>query len=82
MSRACSTAKEWGYLDSNPATGVRFAHRRQPTPKVTLQPAEACKLLDRLGEPHRTLVFLITVTGMRVSELLGLQWPDIDLIAG
>lgn len=78
MSRACASAKEWGYLDSNPAAGVRLPHERPLKPKATLQPAEACKLLDQLVEPHHTLVFSIAVTGMRISELLGLQWPDID----
>lgn len=47
-------------------------------PKVTLQPAEVRTILNLLEEPHRTMLLLIAVTGMRISELLGLQWPDID----
>jgi integrase len=31
-----------------------------------------------LGEPHRTLVFLVAVTGLRISEALGLKWSDLD----
>jgi hypothetical protein len=45
---------------------------------VMLKSAEACKLLDQREEPHGTLVFLIAITGLRVSELLGLRWTDID----
>ena len=82
MSRACATAKEWGYIDSNPAAGVRLPHKRAVQPKFTLQPAEAAKLLVHLAERHRMLVFLIAVTGMRISELLALQWPDIDMERG
>ena len=78
MSRACASAKKWGYLQHNPAAGVRPPHRRPVKPKVTFPPGEVCKILDCLEEPHRTLVFLIAVTGMRVSEVLGLQWPDVD----
>jgi integrase len=78
MSRACASAREWGYLDSNPATGVRLPHKHAVNSKVTLRPVEIRSILDQLEEPHRTLVFLIAVTGMRVSELLGLQWPDVD----
>ena len=78
MSRACASAKEWGYLEHNPASGVRLPHKHPIRPKVTLQPAELRAILDRLEEPHRTMVLLIAVTGMRISELLGLQWPDID----
>ena len=35
-------------------------------------------LFEYLEEPHRALVFLIAVTGMRVSEVLAPQWPDVD----
>jgi integrase len=31
-----------------------------------------------LQEPHRTMVLLAAVTGMRASELIGLKWSDID----
>lgn len=78
MSRACASAKEWGYLEHNPASGVRLPHKHPIKPKVTLQPPEIRAILNRLTEPHRTMVMVIAVTGMRVSELLGLQWPDVD----
>ena len=79
MSRACASAREWGYLDHNPASGVRLPHKHFTKPKVTLRPAQVGTILNTLEEPHRTMVFLIAVTGMRVSELLALQWPDLDL---
>jgi integrase len=31
-----------------------------------------------LEDPHRTLVFLVAVTGLRISEALGLKWGDLD----
>ena len=31
-----------------------------------------------LGEPFRTLVFLVAVIGLRISEALGLKWSDLD----
>jgi integrase len=31
-----------------------------------------------LKDPHRTLVFLVAVTGLRISEALGLRWSDLD----
>jgi len=30
-----------------------------------------------MGEPYRTLVFLVAVTGLRISEALGLKWSDL-----
>jgi integrase len=79
MSRVCSSAKEWGYLESNPSAGIRLPQRHCVQPKVTFQPEDLQIVLAHLEEPHRTLVLLIAVTGMRVSELLGLQWSDVDL---
>src|ERR1019366_9823355 len=31
-----------------------------------------------LEDPYRTLVFLVAVTGLRISEALGLKWGDLD----
>jgi integrase len=31
-----------------------------------------------LGEPYRTLVFLVGVTRLRISEALGLKWSELD----
>ena len=78
MSRVCGTAKEWGYLELNPVAGVRLPHKRPVLPKVSLQPKDIRMLFEHLEEPHRALVFLIAVTGMRVSEVLALQWSDVD----
>ena len=46
-----------------------------------LNPDESRKLLDTVQEhPPRWLSFFLTVlrTGMRVGELIALQWEDID----
>jgi integrase len=40
------------------------------------------KLLDRLGEPHHTMVQLIAATGLRIGELLALRWSAVDLGGG
>ena len=31
-----------------------------------------------LGEPYRTLVFLVAVTWFHISEALGLKWSNLD----
>jgi integrase len=35
-------------------------------------------MLERLGEPARTVVALAAFSGLRESEIRGLQWPDYD----
>src|SRR5581483_1969766 len=48
----------------------------------TLTPEEAARVIKHTPEAWRTLVETAALTGARVSELLGLQWQDIDLATG
>src|ERR1700722_5501952 len=73
FSHAC----RWEFTDRNPITHVRQATQRATQP-VVLTNAEITALLSELREPARTAVFLALATGLRVSELLALQWQDID----
>ena len=43
------------------------------------QDAPPTRFAARLDEPHRTMVLVDAITGMRVSELLALKWSDVDL---
>lgn len=78
LSRAFVSAKAWGYVDSNPALGIRLPRRRCVQPKTTFEPSQVGRILEALKEPHRTMVMLAAVTGMRASELIALKWSDID----
>lgn len=79
LSRTFASAKEWGYLELDPVLGVRLPPKRNVRPKITFEPSQITNILDVLKEPHRTMVLLAVVTGMRASELFGLQWSDVDL---
>jgi integrase len=67
----------WELIDQNPISRVRQSRKRLNKPRV-LTPAEFRVLLERLVEPYKTMVVIIACLGLRVSELLGLQWGDID----
>jgi integrase len=73
FSHAC----RWEFTDRNPITHVRQAAHRAKHP-VILSNDEITKLLAELAEPARTAVYVALATGLRVSELLALQWQDID----
>jgi integrase len=47
-----------------------------------LEVGELKRLLTKLQNPARALVFLTAATGLRVSEALGLKWSDLDFDAG
>jgi integrase/recombinase XerC len=75
-----------GTLDSNPAAKVRSPKQPSRLPRH-LRPGEIETLLDaaRGEDPLRrrdlALLELLYASGLRVSELTGLDWGDLDLDA-
>ena len=63
----------------NPIASVRQSRKRSTEPSI-LEPSEIGAILKELKgvEPARTILFLAALTGMRISEILGLQWQDVD----
>ena len=77
MSALYSHAIRWEWIKYNPITAVRQSTKRSKVPIVlTIEQIQA--LLPHLGEPCHTAVLLDVATGLRVGELLGLKWADID----
>ena len=77
MCSLYSHACRWEFTDRNPITHVRQATQRSTQP-VILSNDEIARLLAELQEPARTAVYVALATGLRVSELLALQWQDVD----
>jgi integrase len=63
--------------DGNPVAFVTQSSKSNYK-AVIVSPEQAFRIMMELGEPYRTLVFLVAVTGLRISEALGLQWSDLD----
>jgi integrase len=68
---------EWLEQGKNPITHVRQSAARQRDPEI-LSPEEIRNLIEQLAAPFHLMVLLAATTGMRRSELLALQWQDID----
>ena len=64
----------------NPIRLVRQSAKRRKIP-VVLSAGEVQQLLDALALRERTLVLLDVGTGLRMSELFGLKWKDVDFDA-
>jgi len=77
MSALYSHAIRWEWVERNPITSVRQSAKRERTPEV-LTVKELTDLLRAIPEPFRTAVFLDGASGLRVGELLGLKWEDVD----
>ena len=82
LSKILGTAVEWGYIEANPVRMTRLPRRRRTNNKTVLTPLQLKMLLAQLPEPSRTLVFLLSLTGLRIGELLALRWRNVDLMAG
>jgi integrase len=78
MSAVFNHAVRWEWLDTNPIRMVRQSAKRTRIP-IVLSIGQVAALLGILKEPTRTMVFVAVFTGLRVGELLGLKWSDIDL---
>jgi integrase len=77
MHTLFQAAIRWEMMERNPIDLVRQSRKRLKTPRV-LTPAEFKALLEKLVEPYKTMVITIACLGLRVCELLGLQWGDLD----
>jgi integrase len=72
-------ARRWELVSQNPIELVRQSGRRQHTPRrLTIE--ELRRLLAQLEQPYSTMVTLAACLGLRVGEILGLQWGDVNLL--
>ena len=81
MSVLFNHARRYDLFDGNPIQWVRQSAKRRSAPNV-LTIEEVRHLLAALPPRERILVFLDVSTGLRQSELFGLQWQDIDFEIG
>ena len=79
-----SYAKEMGYIEQNPAHGVRKpADKRRSfhlAPEDYRTLGEALQAAERRGEQWQAVaaIRLLALTGCRRSEILNLKWSEID----
>jgi integrase len=81
MSALFNHARRYEWTDRNPITLVRQSAKRQRVPEV-LTEEELQALIPQLSARDRVLVLLDACTGLRVGELLGLKWSDVDFENG
>jgi integrase/recombinase XerC len=93
LQRRLSAVRSWfqwllkhGRIVANPAAGIRAPKAPRKLPQV-LDPDEAARLVEvptdvPLGRRDRALLELFYSSGLRLSELCGLRWHDLDLDEG
>lgn len=78
LHSALSQAVLCEYIRANPADRVVLPKRTKAEIHVLEDDQLATFLKEIEGHPFQYLYQVDLLTGMRQSELLGLQWPDID----
>jgi integrase len=85
LSSILSTAVQWQVITDNPCKRVKAPSQRQKEIKH-LTPEEALKLYQAALEyPDiriKSAILTLLLTGIRESELAGLEWSDIDFSKG
>lgn len=82
LSTVLQAAVERGYLEKNPAHGIRIREANAKPPRRFYSPVQVRQILTELAEPCRTVVLLAVLTGMRIGEILALRWKRVDLLRG
>ena len=79
LHRALEVAIDWGLLERNPATRIRLPAPAK-SPARMLSPDEARQLLVACRPTAYHLpIHLALYTGLRLGEVLGLCWDNVDL---
>jgi integrase len=81
LRRALGQAERWKLVTSN-AAAVVTPPRGERREMHTLTAEQVRRLLDVAPDRDRPLYLLAVSSGMRLGELLGLRWADVDLDRG
>ena len=77
-----ATAVEDGLMRHNPTAGVRLnivqTDEEHEEHAKALSPDQVARLMEHIPEEHILMVRLMLQTGLRIGEVLGLRWQDID----
>jgi len=76
LSRLLGWAVAGGWLDKNPCAGVQLPQAPTKVHRTIFTPEQVIALASKLEEPYATLVLFLGVTGLRISEAVGVKTED------
>ena len=81
LRRALSVAVKRGHLLANPALLVEMP-RVPRVSREAMTPAKARGVLEAVKADRYAAAYTLALCGLRLSEVLGLAWSDVDLDTG
>jgi len=69
--------EDGNFVSANPCSRVKGIASVSDYEAMSLEPEQTFRVLEYLKHLECTLVLLIAVTGLRMSDALGLRWVDI-----
>jgi integrase len=79
MSKIFASAKKWGHFaGDNPAGGVDLPEKIPVREKHALSAEQSQQLFMILPEPVRTVAMVGILAGLRIGEILGLRWENVN----
>lgn len=83
MASIFSAARDWNLWNGpSPTVGVRIGKKREAREKRSVTADQLRAILAALPDQTRFMVLIAVMMGLRISEICGLQWGDIDFAAG
>jgi site-specific recombinase XerD len=78
LKAAFNRAIEWGYIEKNPFKGIKLRIPENNPTFITKE--ELNTIVDKEKDSLLKNIYLFGFnTGMRISEILNLEWSDLDL---
>ncbi|WP_454871732.1 Arm DNA-binding domain-containing protein [Paraburkholderia xenovorans] len=88
MRSALGDAADDEIIESNPLAGFTYARAERPAEGAAeddidpFSPEEQLEILGKLKGSNRNLIQFAFWTGLRSSELIELNWSDVDFVGG
>ena len=79
LHRVLSFAVGEGYIRTNPAESLNLSRGQKPEIEVLTWDEQAALIQHSYKHRYGVFVRLALFTGVRLGELLGLKWEDVDL---
>lgn len=78
LHKALSYAVNEGYIQSNPAESINLTRGNKPQIEILTRDEQIRLMQGSYQHRYGIFVRLVLFTGLRLGELLGLRWEDVD----